>query len=440
MHKHGDDLSIMLTAKGYDVLIDTGKFGYMLGEPHTDYLHSALGHNTVVVDEKGYSISNERTHLSGILEYDITNEWKYVRAFNDAYQGVQIDRAVYQYYQEENCCIIVHDEIQSESMHTYSQMFHLSEYINIVKEANGELIGEIADTNYVVCIKQLAGADGQFLYKGMQDDLRYGYRSPIMNQIIDCSSVRFEKSGINIDFVTMISIHPKDEKNFIHAEINRNTLEINMGNKNHIVLKRRHRFDFMKIGMKFDELSKKLFINNPFFNDIKECIWEIHDLELETVLDRQMNNEENICFSIKDEKSVYVTIDMLTKCNQNIKGIVGLLNYVELKNNYDVLTISDTPLNLSVKSLQMEKQKGNVVNYTIVLNYAFKSKIHWHIYRNGGHYDYKYKVDENTLQYHFAEPGNYTVMFFIMGINGEQEFWNYPQITISENNNSPVIA
>ncbi len=31
-------------------------------------------------------------------------------------------------------------------MHTYSQMFHLSEYINIVKEANGELIGEIADT------------------------------------------------------------------------------------------------------------------------------------------------------------------------------------------------------------------------------------------------------------------------------------------------------
>ncbi len=67
VHKHGDDLSIMLTAKGYDVLIDTGKFGYMLGEPHTDYLHSALGHNTVCGRRERIFHFNERTHLSEVF-------------------------------------------------------------------------------------------------------------------------------------------------------------------------------------------------------------------------------------------------------------------------------------------------------------------------------------------------------------------------------------
>ncbi len=52
----------------------------------------------------------------------------------------------------------------------------------------------------------------------------------------------------------------------------------------------------MKIGMKFDELSKIIY-KQSVFNDIKRMyIWEIHDLELETVLDRQMNNEENYLF------------------------------------------------------------------------------------------------------------------------------------------------
>ncbi len=42
VHKHGDDLSFMLTSKGYDVFVDTGSYGNMIGDPIVDYLHSSF--------------------------------------------------------------------------------------------------------------------------------------------------------------------------------------------------------------------------------------------------------------------------------------------------------------------------------------------------------------------------------------------------------------
>ena len=428
VHKHGDDLSLMLTSKGYDILIDPGKYGYTIGEPHVDYLHSALAHNTVVVDEKSYSISDERTHLAGILEYNLNvkeNEYLYVRAFNNSYYGVYIDRAIY--HKDE--IIFVHDEILSKDNHVYSQMFHLSEYVKVLKESKDEIVGQIGDSGYIIRITQLSGVDDAHIYQGMQPDAKYGYRSPVMKEIVNCTTVRFEKYGSKTEFVTMIAIEPLENisKN-IEFFKNKNKI-YNCNHISNITLIRRPRPDLSLITCRVDNKIDSIILEADLLEDMSQYVWEVVDVRKNLILESQTTINANCKFFASFCTDICIKVTFITNTNQKLKGIVAYLKYNH-RSGYEVVKETEKPLNLQMNGMQMEWLTKETLRCTVLFDYAFDCGLNWHIYRNGGHYFYKYEKNNPTFEYQFTEPGAYTVMFYICGFAGEKEFWNFPQFNI----------
>ena len=427
VHKHGDDLSFMLTSKGYDVFVDTGSYGNMIGDPIVDYLHSSLAHNTVVVDERTYAISNERTYLSGICEYSLEGEVRYIRGFNDGYQNVHIDRAIY----EKGDMLFIHDEIQSPDYHTYSQIFHLSEYINIIEQSDDEIIGEIADTGYVVYIRQLVSNDGTYCYKGVQRNGYYGYRSPCMGKIVDCTTLKFEKSGTDIDFITMISIMKKDEWEKNIVSFSPDHMVIKVGDEADIHLTRRLRPDLSQINCLINGKNGYLTLTDCSKNKAKEYHWELWDAKWGKKIRSKITNVPYCNFEKDFYVDAYIKVDMTTGQNQTVKRVIGFLKYQPEAKLHEIIEEGNQYYNLEMKELLMEWKDANTVKFIALFNYDLNAKINWHIYRNGGHYDYIFKVNDDSIQYQFKEPGSYTVIFNIEGMEGEKQFWNYPQIEIN---------
>jgi len=93
-HKHNDDLSIALYSKGYDIFIDPGMYNYMVGNYIHDYLNSSFAHNTIIVDDKSYPIAKNISEKAGILDYKITDQYTYIKGYNNLYETVMIDRSV----------------------------------------------------------------------------------------------------------------------------------------------------------------------------------------------------------------------------------------------------------------------------------------------------------------------------------------------------------
>ena len=109
-HKHADDNSIMLYSKGYDIFVDPGWYNYVTGNKYRDYLVSSLAHNTVVIDGKSYSPTEENSYKTGIYEYERRAGYDYVLGYNEMYQDVKFDRHFYNLGDG----IIIYDNIVSE--------------------------------------------------------------------------------------------------------------------------------------------------------------------------------------------------------------------------------------------------------------------------------------------------------------------------------------
>ncbi len=82
-HKHADDLSIMLYSKGHDIFVDPGWYNYITGNKYRDYFVSSRAHNSIIVDGRTYSATEENSEKTGILDYRIGDDYNYALGFND---------------------------------------------------------------------------------------------------------------------------------------------------------------------------------------------------------------------------------------------------------------------------------------------------------------------------------------------------------------------
>lgn len=167
-HKHADDLSFMLYSKGYDILVDPGWYNYMSGNKYRDYFVSAKAHNTLIVDGMSYSATVENSYKTGIYSYDFGDDWDKVIAYNNMYEGVQIDRHFF--YGGDTIVLI--DDIKSDVEHEYSQLFQLSEYMKIEKVEDEELVAAIGDSGYKLHIRQFGDVPSLSIINGDGGGLR----------------------------------------------------------------------------------------------------------------------------------------------------------------------------------------------------------------------------------------------------------------------------
>ena len=424
VHKHADDLSVLLSTKGYDVLIDSGRYGNMIGDPFVDYLHSALAHNTVIVDENSYSISDTRTKLCGFIETDITNGIRYIRGFNHSYQGVYIDRSIYHF----DHTFIIHDEICSESEHVYSQLFHLSEHVKVLNATSSEIVAEIGKSGDKLIIKQLSAVNDVRTYKGIQNNKVFGYHSDKLGEVIPCTTLQFEKQGVSVDFVTIISV-VSDDHCLTDYSYSQDNMEIQNYGKHVIYLKRRERYTLDHIVCTYNPAKAAVILEDHSEISAQKYIWEIWDAKWGKKIRTRETALPRCEFKRDFFVNAYVRVMAQTEYNQIVQGFTSFLQYQSDEKTF-IPRYSFKELKLEINGPTMEWINPDEIQCMIHHKYLLPGKIIWHIYRNGGHFYYELLKKDQLFRFKFTQSGDYTIMFFFEEMDGNRYFGNFPQVHV----------
>mgnify|MGYP001009850928 CR=1 FL=1 len=439
-HKHADDISFMLYSKGYDIFVDPGWYNYITGNEYRDYFVSSRAHNTVIVDGKTYSTTEENSSKTGLLKYKIGEDYDYALGFNDMYRGVNIDR----HYYEMNDSILLYDNIKSDQTHIYSQLFHLSENMKIISASDQEVKIQLADTGYIVRIRQLGAKPSLNIIHGDYQNSEYGYISRKMNHLDLISTLKYDVKASNVDFITLITIEDAQglvkltksnaaEQVYLpanHFLFDQQKMQLNAG-QIRINLQERQRFYPDKISMQLSGRHIKLQ-NLAQTADGLFYAWYIVSKDGRVTFKSDYSESSDLEYDLNGESEYFVKAYVKSKLGQRKSAIVAALHYDPLSQSYQNVTDQYPYLNLAYNGQEFEKiDKRNYI-FKVNFDYSWNYMIKWYIYRNGGYYDSLSITDKKELAYTFDKPGKYTVMYYLTTLNGDNEFWNFEQIGVGE--------
>ena len=209
-HKHADDNSFLLYSKGHEIFSDAGLYGYVK-EPIYQYQISSKSHNTVIVDNNTYTIPKEEIGNSGIIKSSLCHArgYDYIIGHNFLYPGVKLIRHFIYFSQ----ALFIYDDIISADTHTYSQLFHHSEFTKLLNHTNNSVLLQILDTSFCVRLSQLGTSCSDttlHLYNGADPNSEYGKISRKYGETINIGTLKFDQTGNNTSFATLIQI--EDDK------------------------------------------------------------------------------------------------------------------------------------------------------------------------------------------------------------------------------------
>ncbi len=199
-HKHADDLSVIFSQNGKDILIDSGKYNYNTREAVQKYLRTTLAHNVVTVDGKSYPVSMDNVGKSKISNVIDSPESVIITGEHTIYSGVRVYRTMV--YLKEKKVTLIQDEILSDVVHKTNQIFNIGQDISTKKIDNNNTVL----INDSVMLKQ---HNPSILkeYLGQKDPIR-GFASTTANIVFPIKQLDFESSGKNIQYFTSISTTP----------------------------------------------------------------------------------------------------------------------------------------------------------------------------------------------------------------------------------------
>lgn len=204
-HKHADDTSFLLYARGQDVFVDCGMYGY--AQDHfRPYFQSAKAHNTVVVDDGSYTFPQSKTHLLGMEDNQFFPAYDYIRVFNHAYSGVRFTR---EFISSHDATILI-DRISSYQEHTYSQLFHLGEQTELLYASDDEVLLKLGKSGYNVRLRQFGPLPELSMILGDVHNPGYGLISRGENHLEPIYTLKFDLSGKTGLWITVITVEDRD--------------------------------------------------------------------------------------------------------------------------------------------------------------------------------------------------------------------------------------
>lgn len=206
-HKHADDCSFMLYSKGQEIFVDGGIYGYTKDD-FRKYFVSAKAHNSIIVDDNSYICDAKHMDLIGVKGYQFFSKYDHMRMFNNAYEGVTWER---DFCSVDDLTIIM-DSIASEELHTYSQIFHLSENVEIIKQSDKEVVLKLTESEFIVRLRQFGEPTSLFIIYGNKNEANYGLISRAENHLDTITTLKFDLIGKSRIFATAITIEDSKGK------------------------------------------------------------------------------------------------------------------------------------------------------------------------------------------------------------------------------------
>jgi hypothetical protein len=199
-HKHADDLSFVLTIGNNEVFIDPGLYNYEGQNAFRQYFVSALAHNTIIVDQQSFSTSPLLAGNSGIKNWQMFENYWQVTLFNYLFSDVCIERTLYYF---SSGCLLIADIIQAAEPHTYSQLFHLGEAVEVLAS---EKVTQLVVNGYSATINQLIAQPQLTIHAGTIEQPGFGLISCDLNSLSATHTLEYGQHGKVVQYLTLIDL------------------------------------------------------------------------------------------------------------------------------------------------------------------------------------------------------------------------------------------
>ncbi len=196
-HSDLDANGLTLYGEGGDLLTDPGLYTYAPG-PYRNYFHGTRSHNDVTVDgESQFQGDGEPGPL--VTRDGIT----YQSAESSLYEGVQHRRLVMLI---DATHVLVIDQLHSQSVHTYRQMFHLFPSAQLHK--SGLTVSGVGGTpRREITIQQLQPQEiSESDVNGLRGTQPAGLCSAMYGRLTPCHQIDYQARGRDASFVTLLTI------------------------------------------------------------------------------------------------------------------------------------------------------------------------------------------------------------------------------------------
>lgn len=263
----------------------------------------------------------------------------------------------------------------------------------------------------------------------------YGHISRQMNHIDDIYTIKFDKLGENVDFISLITIEDKSGNvaniDSIQFDEHKNTFSIVHKTYGDLSIAL-HPRELTSIDVTVNKISDNEYrFENIYKNDTASYAWYIIDKSSGKVIDRyNYGSPDFLSYVFSDEISneFLVKTYIKDKYGQRKSKIVADIAFVNGK--FEDVSEQYPYLNLEYTGHTYSKLNNNTYKFTINYNYSWNSAIKWYIYKNGGYYTSFTNKNKADMEFTFDEPGNYTVIYYLTTTNGDKEYWNFEQIEI----------
>ncbi|MGG3453183.1 heparinase II/III domain-containing protein [Paenibacillus rhizolycopersici] len=429
-HKHADDLSFQLYSKGHDIFIDPGMYNYMVGNKIHDYMNSVYAHNTIIVDDQTYSISMFNSNKVGLLSLRKMKGYESVSGYNNIYKGIQIDRTIN--IIDGNNFLIV-DDIVSDDHHKYSQIFHLSNDMDIISLTKDYTILKIKDTDFFLLLKQLHSIDQNNVYYADFDSKYLSFISTGLSKVNPTKTITYEKdSSSSTKFITFIKV-------VTSAELNKYVLESPIIEEDYVLvngvcidIKSRERLPIADIEAQIN--NNRLKLRNTASSNTQQISYAFYLLDKATGLKKdstQYSFDSSAEFYLEKGNSYALISYIRNSAMETSRKLIGFIDYDKQHGfHFDKVSIENQEPSIGGSSI-IKVNDDNIFKFTVNVSCVNGINSKWYIYRNGASYDFVGN-NSNEFEYQFSEQGAYTCIYRIRDkYFGEIVFSHFNEIVIS---------
>jgi hypothetical protein len=198
-HSDLDALSVTIYSDGVNLCPDSGLFTYVFGADY-DYFHGTRAHNTVLVDG--------RDQLEGAAfagAYGVSGKMSWATATSTAYFGANHLRTVIILDQS---LLLVADTLQSDSLHDYTQTWHLFPKARLSMAGLDANVTD--DAGSPVLLMRQAQPDGLTVATSYgSTDRVQGWYSSLYNQKEPMHALEYTRHGSSTSFATLFAMGPR---------------------------------------------------------------------------------------------------------------------------------------------------------------------------------------------------------------------------------------
>jgi hypothetical protein len=201
VHKHHDDLSILIYGHGKPLLIDAGKFSYQYDREERQYVTSSYGHNTVRINDSETDLARLNINKSGLLSYLNTKNIGYASGFHTLVKGTTHRRMIFYFKPGE---VIILDRVKSNRRINNEIIFNLHSDL-ISTKVDNKIIGYF-EGKPEIFIENLLGDSNYTKLRGQTNPLK-GWSSDFYGEFKANDMISMKENGHVVKFATLIHLN-----------------------------------------------------------------------------------------------------------------------------------------------------------------------------------------------------------------------------------------